>query len=73
MRSIVTAVSLVLLLGVAAACEDDDLGFTGTFDLTIVETEDACDGIDNVVFSRVDISGSAEAISVMHRTVRPGR
>ncbi|MGH7587159.1 MAG: hypothetical protein ACRELU_01060 [Gemmatimonadota bacterium] len=64
MRSIVKFVPLVLLLGAATACEDDDLGFTGAFDLIITETEDTCDGDENVIFSQVDISGSAQEISV---------
>lgn len=64
MRSSVKFVPIVLLLGAATACEEDDLGFTGAFDLTIVETDDACDGVENVVFSQVDISGSAQDITV---------
>ena len=64
MRSIVKFVPLVLLLGAAVACEDDDLGFTGAFDLTITETEDTCDGDENVISSQVDISGSAQDINV---------
>ena len=64
MRSIVKFVSLMLFLGAATACEEDDLGFTGAFDLTIVETDDVCDGVENVVFSQVDISGSAQDITV---------
>ncbi|HKY60325.1 MAG TPA: hypothetical protein VJP59_04870 [Gemmatimonadota bacterium] len=64
MRSIVKYVPLVLLLGGTLACEDDDLGFTGAFDLTITETDDACDGVENVIFSQVEISGSAQDISV---------
>ncbi len=64
MRSIVKPVSLALLLGAATACEDDDLGFTGAFNLTITETEDGCDQSNNVIFSQVDISGSAQDITM---------
>jgi hypothetical protein len=64
MRSIVKFVPLVLLIGAAMACEDDDLGFTGAFDLTITETEDTCDGVENIIFSQVEISGSAQDITV---------
>jgi len=64
MRSIVKFVPLVLLIGAATACEDDDLGFTGAFDLTITETEDTCDGVENIIFSQVEISGSAQDITV---------
>ena len=39
MRSIVKFVFLAGLVGAPTACEDDDLGFTGAFDLTIVETD----------------------------------
>jgi hypothetical protein len=64
MRSIAKCVPLVLLLAAAMACEDDDLGFTGAFDLTITETEDTCDGVENIIFSQVEISGSAQDITV---------
>lgn len=64
MRSIAKYVPLVLLLSTAMACEDDDLGFTGAFDLTLTETEDGCDGVENVIFSQVDISGSAQDITM---------
>lgn len=64
MRSIVKFVFLAGLVGTAVACEDDDLGFTGAFDLTITETEDTCDESNDVVFSHVDISGSAQDITM---------
>ena len=64
MRSIVTFVFLAGLVGASAACEDDDLGFTGAFDLTIVETDDQCDDTNDIVFSQVDISGNAQEISM---------
>lgn len=64
MRSIMKFVPLVLLLGAATACEEDDLGFTGAFDLTIVETDDGCDSDENVIFSQVDISGTAQEITM---------
>ncbi len=65
MRSISKALSLALLLGVATACEDDDLGFTGEFTLTINETLDTCDGIENVgIQSQVSISGTADDLEV---------
>jgi len=64
MRSIAKCVPLVLLLAAAMACEDDDLGFTGAFDLTITETEDTCDESEDVVFSQIEISGSAQDITV---------
>ena len=44
--------------------EDEDLGFTGPFDLVVTETVDTCDGDENIIFSQVDISGSAEDITV---------
>ena len=64
MRSILKFVFVAVLVGAAAACEEDDLGFTGAFDLTITETEDTCDQSNDVVFSHVDISGSAQDLTV---------
>ena len=64
MRWIFKFAPLVMLLAAGTACEDDDLGFTGTFDLTLTETEDECDQSLNVLFSRVDISGNAQDITL---------
>jgi hypothetical protein len=64
MRSIAKFVFLAGLVGASAGCEDDDLGFTGAFELTITETEDTCDGSNDVIFSQVDISGTAQAITL---------
>lgn len=64
MRSMLKFAPLVILLAAVTACEDDDLGFTGTFDLTLTETEDGCDQSADVVFSRADISGTAQDITM---------
>ncbi|MGH7556867.1 MAG: hypothetical protein ACREMD_03660 [Gemmatimonadota bacterium] len=64
MRSILKALPLVLLLGAVLACEEDDLGFTGEFDLTIVETSDTCDEIEDTIFSHVSISGTTDDLEV---------
>ncbi|MGH7564664.1 MAG: hypothetical protein ACREK5_09620 [Gemmatimonadota bacterium] len=64
MFSILKVLSPVLLLSVVLACEEDDLGFTGEFNLTIVETSDTCDGIEDTFFSRVEISGTTDGLEV---------
>lgn len=65
MRSIATILPLALLLGVATACEEDDLGFTGDFILTVNESLDTCDGIENTgIRSQVNISGTADNLEV---------
>ncbi|MGH7570543.1 MAG: hypothetical protein ACREMK_01700 [Gemmatimonadota bacterium] len=64
MRSILKALPHVLLLGAVLACEEDDLGFTGEFNLTIVESLDTCDEIEDTIFSRVSISGTTDDLEV---------
>lgn len=64
MRSIAKALSLAVVLSVATACDEDDQGFTGEFILSITETSDTCDGIENIFQSLVDISGTADDLEV---------
>ncbi len=64
MRSILKSLSPVVLLGAVLACEEDDQGFTGEFILSIVESSDTCDGIENIFQSQVDISGTADDLQV---------
>lgn len=64
MRSMPISLSLVALLALVPACDDDDQGFTGDFILTITETSDTCDGIENIFQSQVAISGTADNLTV---------
>ena len=65
MRSILKVLPLALLMGGALACEEDNLGFTGDFILSVNETEDTCDGVKNTgIQSQVEISGTPEALQV---------
>lgn len=64
MRSIAKALSLAVVLSVATACEEDDQGFTGDFNLSVVETEDMCDAVEEGFQSQLAISGTADDLEV---------
>jgi hypothetical protein len=64
MRFIRNAFLSALLLGVALGCEEDNLGFTGDFVLTVVESEDTCDNSRDSFQSELTISGTPDDLEV---------